>query len=151
MNKLVMSLISIFSLNVAFAGGISPEERVSDVIRLLKANKPTEAFDKAFSGNELIKDKKSELEQLKYQFAGFVAQVGAPYDCEPLISRSLLERYRIEQFLCLSEMQPFVIQFDFYRPRNEWKIQAFSFNTDVDNHIEEDIKFGIGKISRLED
>ena len=138
-----------FTIGVqAFAGGVNPDKRASDVISLLKKNQPVEAFEKAFSGNELFKEKKSELDQLKYQFSGFVSQVGAPYDCELLVTRNLIERYRIDQYLCLSEMQPFVIQFDFYKPKKDWKIQAFSFNTDADDRIEESIMIEIGALSK---
>ena len=48
-------------------------------------------------------------------------------------------------------MQPFVIQFDFYRPENEWRVQAFSFHAETDDYLEESIPFEIGKISRVEE
>lgn len=126
----------------------SPDKRIQEVIALLKANKSSEAFEKAFEGNHFITQKKTELDQIKYQFVGFVTQVGAPHDCEKLASRNLLDRFRIDQYLCLSDMNPFIIQFDFYRPNDAWKAQAFSFNTSIDVTIEDSIKAELGHLSK---
>ena len=87
------------------------------------------------------------MDTAKYRFVGYVKQVGNPKICELLIKRNLINRYRIEQYLCLSDMQPFVIQFDFYRPDKIWVIQGFNFENKIDNYIEESITIEIGKKS----
>lgn len=151
MKKLITSAVIIGFSQCTLAGAPLPEDIVSKTISLLKNDKPVEAFEAALESNEYIKQKKSDLDAAKYQFAGFVKQIGAPTECEELVSRNLINRYRIDQYLCLSEMQPFVIQFDFYRPDSDWRVQAFSFHSDADDYIEESIKFEIGKKSLPEE
>ena len=146
MEKTILIIMLFLIANIS-AGERTPEKIISEVISLLKSGEPAQAFEKAFSENKHMKEKKSDLDQLKYQFAGFVSQVGAPFDCELLISKSLKDRYRVDTYLCLSEKQPFEIEFDFYKPQSEWRLQAFGFSSEIDEIIEESSRIELRKLS----
>ena len=145
--KNIVLLISMLLLTNVSAEPLSPEQTINEVISLLKSGKPLEAFEMAFSGNEHMKEKKADMDQLKFGFSGFVSQVGIPYDCELLISKSLKNRYKIVKYLCLSEKQPFEINFDFYRPKNEWRLQAFGYSSEIDEIIEESSRVDLRRLS----
>jgi hypothetical protein len=65
--------------------------------------------------------------------------VGNPISCEILATKKLARRYRIDAYLCLSEIQPFEIYFEFYKPYDSWRLQTFSYETKIDEMIKKSL------------
>jgi len=149
--KYILSLVLFFPSFFVNAEGIEPEKVIDKTIQLIVADKVGEAFDFAIRSNASFKDLKADTESAKDDFISLIKKVGVPSACEKLVTRNLNNRYRTDVYLCLSEKQPIELHFEFYRPNSEWRIQSFSYSSDVDKHIEKSIEREIGDKSILKD
>lgn len=150
MKKLLMLALISFSA-LAKSADFDPDKVVEHTIKLIVSNKANEAFDFAIKSNPSFKEMVDSTTSAKDDFVSLIRRVGVPSACEKLSSRNLNNRYRTDVYLCLSEKQPIELHFEFYRPKNEWRIQSFSYSSEVDKYIEESIAREIGDKSIVKD
>jgi hypothetical protein len=135
MKNISFMLCFLFSCSVS-ANELQPDILVKETIRLLTMGQTTEAFEYAIKDNKIFDDYKKSVNETKLEFENYIKTVGVPIACEKLASKTLIKRYRKDSYLCLSERQPFEIHFRFYRQKDSWKLQSFSYSSDVDELID---------------
>lgn len=106
---------------------------------LLEKQKQDEAFLLLrWSSSHMFEDT-TNLERAKKQFIEHTRSLGKLHGCEKLSHRKLRNRYEIAQYFCLYERTPIRVQFDFYRPNEDWKLTGFRFDAKIDDLIEGDV------------
>lgn len=131
-----LALIAI-SYNNAFAQK-TPEQVIEKFFFAYKNNKPTSAVNYIFSTNPWIKERsKDQVESLKVQLQNTVSLIGDYYGYEPITSRQVGESLVLYSYLIKYERQPLRFTFIFYKPSEEWMIQNFKFDSDIDEELEE--------------
>lgn len=134
MNKYIF-LIFLLVSHAVYSDEVKPDVLIKETIRLLTAGNASAAFDYAIKANKFFDDVKG-IGETKKEFENFVTGIGVPASCQKLASKTLAKRYRKDLYLCLSEKQPFEILFTFYRQKDSWRLQAFSYSNNIDEYVE---------------
>ncbi len=129
----IVLLILLFNFTVLHAEEINPNTVIKDTISLLVSGKTKEAFEYVIGTNPYFVENKLEVETTKVKFVDYVSSVGTPSSCEPFASKTIIKRYRKDMYICLSERQPFEIHFTFYKQKDHWMIENFSYSSDIDD------------------
>ncbi len=95
-----------------------------------------EALDTLYSTNPWISESSDAIENVKSQLAGLEQLVGDFHGAEELGARNVKDRFVHVTYLALYDRQPVRMEFQFWRPREDWMIFSFSFDVDFDNEIE---------------
>jgi len=88
------------------------------------------AIDYIFSTNPSFADQKTQVVQVKTQYVAIEPIAGKLLGYDIFFDQSLHHRYAYLLVMAAHEVQPIKIEFVFYRPVDEWRIQSFRFNTD---------------------
>ena len=87
-----------------------------------------------------MKDKKSDIETVKIKLADFISGLGDYFGYEPITEKSAGESYVLKSFLVKYERQPIRFTFLLYKPNDNWQIQNFTYDTNIQGELEEAAK-----------
>lgn len=138
LRRTLLAMLLFVSVSILAAEQIQ-ESLPRDFFALLKKGKQDEAVLLLRWAAPGLAEDKAKFETATKQFVDATGTLGPLHGCEKLGHRRLIDRYEIAQFLCLYERTPIRVQFDFYRPKTEWKLAGFSFDSKADDLIEEQI------------
>lgn len=133
----IVSLATLVVISLRALGAEPIQESIPrDFFALLEKGKQDEAFlFLRWSSPDLFEDS-TKVEQATKQFIVTTASLGKLHGCEKLGQRKLRNRYEVAQYLCLYERMPLRMQFDFYRPKDDWKLTGFRFEGKTDRLLE---------------
>lgn len=100
---------------------------------------PLKAYENLFVKSKWIE--KSTIDKNKIDFQDFLKDLGSYCGYELITKKELGQSYVLLSFLIKYERQPFRIKLSFYKPKNEWILQNFSYDTSFDEEIEDAAKF----------
>ena len=135
MRKLILLLALIFF----FFNGISqetPEQIIEKFWKNYESGDAIKTIDELYANSPWADRIKDELESIKIQFKDLPNLLGEFYGYELLITKQLGESYSIYMFLVKYERQPMRFQFEFYKPKDKWIMQGFSYDYDLDEDLE---------------
>lgn len=101
---------------------------------------PTKAYEALFINNKWMKDKKSAIETVKIKLEDLLKDVGTYYGYELITEKNAGESYILKSYLIKYERQPLRFTFFLYKPNNEWTIQNFTYDTQIDDELSEAAK-----------
>ena len=123
----------------SFGYGQSNENITETFFKTYKEN-PAKAYGNLFDNNKWMKDKKGDIETVKIKLADFISGLGEYYGYEPITEKSVGESYVLKSFLIKYERQPVRFTFLLYKRNDSWQIQNFTYDTNIDDEMEEAAK-----------
>jgi len=137
--KKIIILFSIFvTISTAKSNAQSSYQGIVDAFFTVYEKNPIDAYTMLFLNNKWV-DENTKTE-FKYNFRYFLKDLGE-YDGYELISnRSIGESYVLLSYLMKYEREPFRIKLIFYKPKKEWLLQNFTYDTDFSNELEDGAK-----------
>ena len=113
-------------------------------------NNPDDVIDNYFGDSVFAKENQDTIRKIKAKLSGVLSQIGKYHKSELIIRRHLLNRYISIKYLAMFDRQPLTFQFEFYKPNKKWKIQGLTFNSNIDDLLDEAINYGIIKKIRID-
>ena len=142
------TLLTIFFVLIssnAIAGNYTDE--VNKFFNLFEKGRKTEAVDSIYSTNKWISSSSDSILQMKSQFENIEKLVGE-YNGKVLIDETNIKnRFVHITYLALYDRQPVRMEFQFYKPKNDWVIYSFSFDIDFDNEVKDGVRRKIANSS----
>jgi hypothetical protein len=121
------------------------KQEIDKFFTLFEANKKTEAVDSVYSTNPWMTSASDAIQQIKTQFQDIEKIVGN-FNGKTLIDETnVKDRFVHVTYIALFDRQPVRMEFQFYRPANDWIIYSFSFDIDFDDDIEVGVRQKIAK------
>lgn len=133
---LALAALAVAAL-AAPASAQSPDyHQISDrFFALVAEDKPTEAIDYVFGTNPWLLKIPDQVANVRVQFSNLESLVGAYVDREAMVDSQISGRYAYMYVLANYERQPIKIEFHFYRPKDEWVLLNFFFNSDISDEL----------------
>lgn len=132
-------ILTLLSSATSFSQQNADETITIKFFETFKTN-PGKAYNDLFSDNKWMKDKKADLETIRIKLVDFFSGLGEYYGYEPITEKSAGESYVLKSFLIKYERQPVRFTFLLYRPNKIWQIQNFSYDTNIEDEVEEAAK-----------
>ena len=132
MRALIFAIVILIS-SPAFAGPYQDE--INEFFSLYEAGKMSESVDWIYSTNPWASQATDSIVQIKSQFGSLEKVVGRYFGKELIGENNIKDRFVQVTYIALYERQPVRMEFQFYRPKNDWIIYSFSFDTDFDNDV----------------
>ena len=126
---LTFSFVSFSS----FAG--SYQKELDAFFALFESGKKSESVDRLYKTNPWVNQAADEVINLKTQLSSLDAIVGKYIGKEQISTNNVKDRFVQVTYLALYERQPVRLEFQFYKPKNDWIIYSFSFDTDFDSDV----------------
>ena len=133
MKKIIPILIMFLSASLLLADYSAEVEKFFQVYA---SQRYAEALESIYSTNRWISSSPDTVRNLQNQLTGVQGLVGRYYGEEFLGAVSIADRFVHLTYLALHDRQPLRMEFQFYKPDNEWKIYSFSFDDAIDDEIE---------------
>lgn len=134
----VFILLFIFSAGQAWADGY--ESMVARFFQELSAGKAESAVDDLYATNRWISSESDAIINLKTQLVGVGSLVGQYHGVEKIAEYTVGSRFVYLSYMALYDRQPLRFIFEFYKPKEQWRVFSFSFDDDLDDDLEEQAK-----------
>lgn len=131
-------MLFVFQLNAQ-----TPEELMDTFFEKYEQNKPLEALDGIYGTTPWLERIKDDVERLKTQFRDLKSLVGEYNGHELLYKKNVKGCFVLATYLIKFDRQPVRFNFEFYKPKDEWILYAFSYDDSFDDDLEEAIKIEI--------
>ena len=135
MKKTIALILILLASPAAHAGHFNDE--IAAFFDLFEAGKVVEAVDRVYSTNPWISGTSDSVKKVKNQLAGLGKLVGNYVGKERIGEQNVRDRLVHVTYLALYERQPVRMEFQFYRPKNDWIIYGYSFDDKIDDELEE--------------
>lgn len=118
----------------------SYKQQIEKFFALVQNNKYGEAIDYIYGGNKWMKAKPDEIANVRTSFSGLTAIVGDFLGYENITEEFIGTRYVVAEYIALFDRQPFRFYFRFYKPKDAWMIDAFGYQGDLDEWLQQKSK-----------
>ena len=134
---LLVLIFSIFQLQAQE----SPEVIINAFFKNYEEKGASEAVDKLYATNPWTTRIQDAINNVKTQFERFDKElVGEYYGYEKLTEKKLGESYSLYSYFIKFDRQFLRLTFQFYKPKDEWRLASFKFDDSFDDEIEEAAK-----------
>jgi hypothetical protein len=146
LKRIILFFLFVVFLNnlTSLAQTKSEEEALTTQFFKTFKSDPVKAYDNLFGDNKWIS--KSDLETTKIKLRDYFADLGEFYGYEEITLKKAGESYILKSFLVKYDRQPVRITFILYKPVDKWKIQNFSYDTNLSDELE-----AAAKLDRLKE
>jgi hypothetical protein len=128
-----MAVVLLLLSSPVFAG--SYQDEIDKFFLAYEAGKISEAVDGLYQTNQWINPVGDEVVQVKSQLSSLQSLVGKNMGKELIATNNVKGRFVQVTYMLLYERQPVRAEFQFYKPKNDWVIYSFGFDTDFDDDI----------------
>lgn len=112
------------------------EEITTDFFEIYQSS-PLKAIDFIYKSNEwMIKVEEETKQEIKDKFLGMIELLGDYYSYEKLSEKSIGENFKQLSFMLKYDRQPLLLTFILYKPKENWQIQDFEYNSNFNNEFE---------------
>ena len=112
------------------------QKEIDAFFTLCRDGRSVEALDALYATNPWISESSDAVANVKSQLAGLEQIVGDFHGQEKLGERNVKDRFVHVTYLALYDRQPVRMEFQFWRPKDEWMVFSFSFDVNFDDEIE---------------
>lgn len=144
MKFLITTFLVLFA-GYSYAGDYKSE--IDKFFTLYEKGNRVEAVDSIYATNPWMSTATDSIQQIKTQFQGIEKLVGNYNGREFIGETNIKDRFVHVTYLALYDRQPVRMEFQFYRPKNDWIIYSFSFDIDFDDEIEAGARKGISSVN----
>lgn len=131
-------LLSLISLSKIQAQATT--EEISDKFFSIYLKDPAKAVDYGFSTNKWMDRKLDAVTDLKNKLKNLVDLCGEYYGYEMLSDKTAGRNIKRVTFIVRYEREPIRFSFFFYKPKDKWQLNNFSFDESIDDDLEEATK-----------
>lgn len=133
---LALTALAVLAAAAPAAAQSSDYHAISDrFFELVAEKKPTEAIDYVFGTNPWLLKIPDQVANVRGQFSNLESLVGAYVDHEAMVDSQISSRYAYMYVLANYERQPIKVEFHFYKPKDEWVLLNFFFNSDISDEL----------------
>lgn len=145
-SKFLLTLILIGAFNLVNAQ--TPQEMMDSFFKTYQEDKPVEALSELYSHTPWLERIQDDVEKLKTQFRDLKMLVGEYNGHELLYKKNVKECFVLATYLVKYDRQPIRINFQFYKPKDEWILYSFSYDDSFDDDLEKAIKYEILQMTK---
>lgn len=138
---LFLSFLNLIENNLYSQETENQEKITLNFFKTFKTN-PVKAYDDLFANSRWVQ--KSDIETIKIKLKDFLSDLGEYNGYEQITTKRTGESYMLKSFLIRYDRQPIRFTFILYKPSADWKIQNFSYDTNLSEELEQ-----AAKIDRL--
>ena len=138
-NTKIVLIGLIFCASNTF-GQDSPQKIIDNFFSLYVSKNANEAIDYIFSTNKWMNDSKDQIENVKFKLNGTLKLIGRYEGYNLITKKTAGEHMVLYTFLVRYDRQPLRFSLLFYKPSNEWRLQNFSYDDNIDEELEEAAK-----------
>ena len=132
---ILLSTVVFFFLNAKSQD--IPEKIIENFWNNYESGDAIKTLDELYANSPWIDRLQDEMVNIKSQFKELPNILGEFCGYELLIEDQIGESYRIYVFMAKFDRQPMRFKFEFYKPRDKWTLQGFSYDYDLDEVLEE--------------
>lgn len=137
--KRTLILLTIFVSSNIFAQ-LEPE-RLIDTFFTTYEKDAGKAVKDLYATNVWTEEVKDDIENIIETVNGLTeSYVGKYYGYEHIATKKFSDSFLLYSYLVKYDRQPFRFIFKFYKPNDRWMFFSYSFDTDLDDEIEEAAK-----------
>jgi len=119
-----------------FANAGDYNTEIAKFFNLYESGKKIEAIDTLYSTNPWMSKASDAIQNIKTQLQGIEKIVGNYNGKELLGENNIKNRFVHVTYIALYDRQPVRMEFQFYRPKNDWIIYSFAYDINFDDEIE---------------
>lgn len=134
---------SLFHFSASGQSKVEDETLTTQFFKTFKTD-PIKAYDDLFSNNKYIST--SDLATTKIKLKDYLAEMGDYFGYEEITTKKAGESYFLKSFLVKYDRQPVRFTFILYKPNDKWKIQNFSYDTNISEELD-----NAAKLDRLKE
>lgn len=139
--SIVLTLVCTAILAFSAVAQNTPESLVQQFFETYNKQGSAKALDELYSTNNWIDTDGDAMLNLKNQMAGLTTDyIGKYYGYELIVERTISDSFILQSYIVKFDRQPLRFTFQFYRPDNEWRLQAFQYDANMDDELEESAK-----------
>lgn len=142
--SLIIALTAVF-YNL---GAQTPEEIMNEFFKTYQKNEPTKALDDLYGHNPWMERMKDDVDKLKTQFKDLKTLVGEYNGHQLLYQKNVKEVFFLATYIVKYDRQPVRMNFQFYKPKDEWTLYSFSYDDNFDDDLENAIKYEILEMTK---
>ena len=140
LKKIILICVLIISVNTVAQSQDDPQKIIDQFFSLYRTKGVSESVDYLFSTNKWMEESKDQVENVKFKLNSTLKIVGK-YEGHSLITKKTVgEHLVVYTFMVRYDRQPLRFWMLFYKPNNEWRIQNFKFDDQLDEELEEAAK-----------
>ena len=127
----------LFLISISNIHAQSTAEEITEKFFIEFETSPEKAIDYAFSTNPwIIERNKDGIETVKNKLSNSLALVGEYHGFEKIVERKVGENLVLISFMVKYDRQPIRFNFVLYRPKDQWRVQNFKFDDNIDSELE---------------
>lgn len=142
MRTLILIILISFP---CFANAGDYNTEIAKFFNLYESGKKIEAIDTLYSTNPWMSSASDAIQNIKTQLQDIEKLVGNYNGKELLGEHNIKNRFVHVTYITLYDRQPVRMEFQFYRPKNDWIIYSFAFDIDIDDEVEKGAREKISK------
>ena len=133
--SIVGLVLVAFAAAAAQASNPSYKSMVEGFFARVADDEVDEAVEKLFESNPLFQGLRDSVAQVRTQYGALGTLGGSFNGYEVLLDEVVAERFAYVYVMALYDRQPVKVEFQFYRPHDEWLLLNFSFEADFASDI----------------
>jgi hypothetical protein len=136
-----LTFIGLISLTfIAKSFGQTTTKEIADKFFALYAKEPIKAVEYAFSTNKWFDRQQDGITNLKNKLKNAIDISGDYCGFELLSEKTAGQSITMTTYIVKYDRQPFRFTFLFYKAKDTWRVNNFSFDDDIDKDLEEATK-----------
>lgn len=140
MKKAAIIFIYLFVLLPALGLAQSSTEDIEDKFFKIYKKDSDEAFDYLFSTNPWLEKNTDATSNVKFKVREASNLMGEYIGYEKILEKEVGESLKVVVILVKYERQPLRFMFQYYKPEKKWRVNNFSFDQDLLDDVEEQLK-----------
>ena len=140
MKKITIVLLLLLS-STSFYAQNNTKDIIDNFFRNYETHGPSLAVDKLYETNPWTNRIQDAINNIKTQLVRFDEElVGEYYGYEELVVKKLGDSYELHSYFLKFDRQFLRLTFQFYKPKDDWRLSSFQFDDKFDEEIEEAAK-----------
>jgi len=133
----IIAFVWLMAVDTAKCSKGGYNDMVADFFAKLEIGDYGGALDQLYANNPWISAKSDEIQQLRSQFVSLPELVGEYKGNTKIWQVGIEENFVYLNYIVAMERQPLSFKFHFYLVDNEYRIQSFAYNDDIQDLLEE--------------
>ncbi|WP_035335163.1 hypothetical protein [Dokdonia sp. PRO95] len=133
--------ITLFIILISFSlnAQSNPEQIIEDFFSDYQSKGVVQAIDNIYASNPWINTQTDAIINLKNKMSDLTEEyIGKLHGRDLITKKEFSDKYVIYTYLVRYDRQPVRFTFEFYKPKNEWRIHSFKYNGDeFESELEE--------------
>ncbi|MBS1776286.1 MAG: hypothetical protein JSS64_08415 [Bacteroidetes bacterium] len=138
--KTIPFLFLLFSFGLTKTFGQTTTQEITDKFFTLYSKDPAKAVDYGFSTNKWMDRKLDAVTDLKNKLKNLIDLCGDYCGYEMLSEKTAGQNIKMVTFIVKYDREPIRFTFFFYKPKDKWQLNNFSYDEDIDKDLEEATK-----------